>query len=247
VSPSLTTISGTPNPPTGGHNTVAVAPLDADTFLALMTPVRASVTATVTGESRPTLQMTNWTNGNQTLIGVIPENPVVDLFGNTRVNTASRQLVVDSAHTTAYAITLSGLTVIPLAPSGANTLPSIAATRGIVNSSDGTTTNIRPGSFITIAGKNLAGAAAANTIPPPTVLGGSCVTFGDVAIPLLSTSSTQILAQVPTNLRPGTQVVEVRSLANAQDSTPVTITVRTTGSAGTIPQIGAKGKPRADR
>jgi uncharacterized protein (TIGR03437 family) len=58
------------------------------------------------------------------------------------------------------------------------------------------------------------------------VLGGSCVTFGDIAVPLLQTSTGKIQAQVPDTLLPGTQVVEVRSLAMAQDSDPVTITVR---------------------
>jgi uncharacterized protein (TIGR03437 family) len=45
-------------------------------------------------------------------------------------------------------------------------------------------------------------------------------------VPLLQTSGGQIQAQVPTTLSAGTQVVEVRSLATAQASDPVTITVR---------------------
>jgi uncharacterized protein (TIGR03437 family) len=133
-------------------------------------------------------------------------------------------MVVDSSGTTAYALTLSGLSVLPLAPATADTRPAISA-RGIVNTSDGTA-EIRPGSFITITGSNLATAAIASTIPPPTVLGGSCVTFGDIAVPLLQTSTGQIQAQVPTTLSPGMQVVEVRSLATAQASDPVTVTVR---------------------
>ena len=52
------------------------------------------------------------------------------------------------------------------------------------------------------------------------------MTFGDVAVPLLSTANGQIQAQVPTTFQPGTQVVEVRSLATAQASDPVVITVR---------------------
>jgi uncharacterized protein (TIGR03437 family) len=133
--------------------------------------------------------------------------------------------VVDAAGTTAYAITLSGLSVIPLARTGSDTRPALAAgARGIVNSSDGTQI-IRPGSFISISGANLASAAIAETVPPPTVLGGSCVTFGDVAVPLLQTSEGRIEAQVPDTLRPGIHVVEVRSLATAQQSDPITVTV----------------------
>ena len=81
-----------------------------------------------------------------------------------------------------------------------------------MNSADGTP-NFKPGSFITITGQNLADAATADTIPPPTVLGGSCVTFGDIAVPLLVSSKGQIQAQVPDTLPAGTHVVEVRSLA----------------------------------
>jgi uncharacterized protein (TIGR03437 family) len=94
-----------------------------------------------------------------------------------------------------------------------------------VNSADGSP-NFQPGSFITISGKNLADLATANTVPPPTVLGGSCVTFGDIAVPLLATSSGQIQAQVPDTLPAGTHVVEVRSLGTAQASDPVVVTVK---------------------
>jgi hypothetical protein len=155
---------------------------------------------------------------------------VVNVFGTTRFNTNPRMMVVDSAGATAYMITLSGLSVVPLTLTGADTRPAInTGARGIVNSSDGTP-NIKPGSFITISGTHLAGAATADTIPPPTVLGGSCVTFGDIAVPLLVTSNGQIQAQVPDTLPAGTHVVEVRSLATAQDSDPVTVTVRPGGN-----------------
>jgi hypothetical protein len=240
VGRSLTVMGGTAVPPAGGRNVAAVAPLDASNYVALTTPVRSSITAAVTGDARTTLQMINATTLNQTLLGVVPENPVINVFSPSRANTAPRQLVVNSAGTTAYAITLSGLSVISMVPSGNNSAPSINASRGIVNSTDGTTANIRPGSFITITGKNLASPATADTIPPPTVLGGSCVTFGDIAIPLLSTADGQILAQVPTNLLPGTQVVQVRSLATAQDSAPVMISVRSTTGTAPIPQAGGK-------
>jgi uncharacterized protein (TIGR03437 family) len=52
------------------------------------------------------------------------------------------------------------------------------------------------------------------------------VTFGDIAVPLLVTSPGQIQAQIPDNLPAGAQVVEVRSLATAQDSAPVVVTVK---------------------
>jgi hypothetical protein len=233
LNPSLTVIGGSAQPgsapittavSTGQRNVAAAAALDSSTYLRLTTSVRQNITTATRDDPRTTLEMVNIETGAVTLAGVVPENPPVIVFGTTRFNTNPRQLVVDSAGTTAYAITLSGLSVIALSPAGPNTRPVIA-TRGIVNASDGST-NIRPGSFITISGQNLATAATADIIPPPTVLGGSCVTFGDVAVPLLVTSSGQIQAQVPTTLPGGSQVVAVRSLATAQDSDPVVVTVK---------------------
>jgi DNA-binding beta-propeller fold protein YncE len=252
LNPSLTTIGGSATPGatgitgggggpgggppiisiinTGNRNVAASAPLDSQRFLRLTTPVRQNITTVTRDDSRTTLEIVNLQTGSDTLAGVVPENPVVNVFGTTRFNTSPRMMVVDSAGTTAYMITLSGLSVVSLTPTGTDTRPTIATgARGIVNSTDGTP-NFSPGSFITISGSNLAASATADTIPPPTVLGGSCVTFGDIAVPLLVTSSGQIQAQVPDTLPAGTHVVEVRSLATAQDSDPVTVTVRPGGN-----------------
>ena len=249
VNPSLTTIGGsaspgatgtTPGAPggppvvsiinTGNRNVAALVPLDANRFLRLTTPVRQNITTVTRDDSRTTLELINLVSGEDTLVGVVPENPVVNVFGTTRFNTNPRLMAVNAAGTVAYMITLSGLSVVSLTPTGSDTAPAInTGASGIVNSVDGTP-NFSPGSFITISGKNLAAAAVAGTIPPPTILGGSCVTFGDIAVPLLSTSSGQIQAQIPTTLSAGTAVVEVRSLATAQDSTPVVVTVRPGGN-----------------
>jgi uncharacterized protein (TIGR03437 family) len=43
------------------------------------------------------------------------------------------------------------------------------------------------------------------------VLGGSCVTFNDVALPLLSTSAGQIQTQIPNTVTTGSNEVQVRS------------------------------------
>jgi hypothetical protein len=211
---------------TGNRNVAALAPLDANRFLRLTTPVRQNITTVTKDDSRTTLEIVNLQTGSDTLAGVVPENPVVNVFGTTRFNTSPRMMAVNSAGTTAYMITLSGLSVVSLTPTGTDTRPTInTGATGIVNSADGTP-NFKPGSFITISGKNLADAATASTIPPPTVLGGSCVTFGDIAVPLLITSTGQIQAQIPDTLPAGTQVVEVRSLSTAQDSDPVVVTVK---------------------
>ena len=200
----------------------AVAPLGTTAFLRLTTPVRQTITSTTTDNPATTLETVNLLTGEDTLSAIVPENPSTSVFGTTRANISPRSMVTDPAGATAYAITLSGLSVIPLVTAGAGTLPSISK---IVNATRGSA-SLQPGSFLTITGTNLASAAAANTTPPPTVLGGSCVTFGDVSLPLLSTSPGQIQAQIPDTLPAGTQVVEVRSLATAQDSAPVIVTVK---------------------
>jgi len=215
---------------TGNRNTAAVAGLNNNKFLRLSTPVRQNITTVTRDDSRTTLESIDLSSGEVTLAGVVPENPVVNVFGTTRFNTNPRQMVADSAGTTVYAITISGLSVISLAPTGTDTRPAInTGGNGILNSADGTS-NISPGSFITVSGQNLASAATASTIPAPTVLGGSCVTFGDISVPLLVTSSGQIQAQVPDSLSPGTQVVAVRSLATAQASDPIEIKVQPRGN-----------------
>lgn len=117
------------------------------------------------------------------------------------------------------------MSVIPLSPAGSGR-PQIADGRsGIVNATDGSPT-YKPGAFLLVNGTNLASTAIAEQIPAPTLLGGSCVTFSDVPIPLLQTSPSQIMAQLPDTLQPGTYVVQVRSLALAQQSDPIVVTVQ---------------------
>jgi YVTN family beta-propeller protein len=211
---------------TGQRNVAALAALDSSTFLRLTTPVRTNVNQQTRDEVRTTLEAVDIVSGANALIGVVPENPVLSVFGQTLQRVPPRMMVADPGGQAAYAITLSGLSIIPLNPATSATRPIIAAgARGIVNSIDGSQ-NIRPGSFVTITGQNLASAATADLIPLPSVLGGSCVTFSDTPLHMISASPTQISAQIPEDLRPGLYVVQVRSLANAQASDPVVINVR---------------------
>jgi hypothetical protein len=147
----------------------------------------------------------------------------VTVFGTTRANVPPRLLAADASGN-AYALTLSGLSVIPLTPQGSPPPQIASGANAIVNSSDGTT-KFAPGSFIAVNGSNLASSGKATQLPAPIVLGGSCVTIGNLAIPLLQTSSGQIAAQLPGNLRPGMYATQVRSLANGQQSQSVVITV----------------------
>ncbi len=208
----------------GTRNVAAVAPIDQNTFLRLTTPARTANGAATRDDPRTLLELFDLQSGGETLIGATAENPPIEVFGTGRVNLPARALVVDS-NGTAYAITLSGLSVIPTGAANSNTRPQIAAgSRAVVNSNDGTA-NFKPGAFITVSGTNLASNAAADQLPVPTVLGGSCVTFDNVAIPLLQTGPGQMSGQVPSTILPGVNVVQVRSLATGQASDPIIINV----------------------
>jgi len=209
---------------TGLRNIAAVAPVDQRYFVRISTAVRSSATATTSDDIHTILEAIDTQTGATAMAARIPENPIFSVFGTTRSNVPPRQMVVDSQGTV-YAITISGLSVVPLKQANSSTQPQIAGTQGIVNANDGTT-NFQPGSFINITGTNLASAATANTLPPPTLLGGSCVLVDGVALPLLSTSPGQISAQLPAGIRPGINVLQVRSLAMAQQSTPVVVTIQ---------------------
>ena len=205
----------------GQRNVAAVAALSTTQFARITTPVRQNITTATRDDPRPTLELVDISTGGTTLAGPLAEQPPLIVLNTQRWNVGPRQMVIDSTGTM-YAITLSGLTVAPTVPATDANRPQITR---VVNSSDGSTT-IQPGSFITISGASLASAATANAVPAPTVLGGSCVTFNNTTLPLLQTSGGQILAQIPPNVSTGTNVVEVRSLALAQASDPMMVTVQ---------------------
>jgi len=245
LSPSLAVIGGTERPgvtqfgapaapgqpPTqtivsnGQRNVASVVSLDENIFLRMTTPVRQNINTATRDDARATLEMVNIQTGSETVIAVAPENPQFSVFGATRVNTPARQILVDDQNL-AYSIGVSGLSVIPIYPTGTAPRPSITGgNRGVVNSEDGTP-NLRPGGFVTINGTLLANPATAATLPAPTVLGGSCVVMNELPLPLIQTAPGQISAQIPENLPPGPAVVQVRSLLRAEQSDPVVVTIR---------------------
>jgi YVTN family beta-propeller protein len=225
---SLTVVAGSPNASATQRNVAALAAYDANDYLSFTTSFRTSITATSADEPRPTLLYNNITAGSTNLVAVAGEQPRYTFFGTTRTNIPARLMAIDPVGGNAYIITLSGLTVIPLNLNGTPT-PQIGATNGVVNTADGST-NFKPGSFVTVNGSGLASPATPTTLPAPTVLGGSCVTFNDVSLPLLQTSSGQIQAQIPANIVTGSNVVVVRSLANGTFSNPIVVKVSPAGS-----------------
>lgn len=219
---SLNVLYGNANASNTQRNVYAQAPVDANNYVRFTTSFRTNIATSASDEQRPTLELFNVPSGQSTLLGVAAEQPRYTVFGTNRTNVPARQMVVDNTGT-AFAVTLSGLSVIPLTINGAPR-PQFAAARSVVNASDGTTT-LRPGSFVNVSGAALADTATADVLPAPTVLGGSCVTFNDVSLPLFKTSGGQIQAQIPANVVVGDNVVVVRSLATGQASDPVVVKV----------------------
>jgi YVTN family beta-propeller protein len=244
LSPSLAVIGGTERPGTtqfgpspapgqpptqtivsaGQRNVASIFAVNENLYLRLTTPVRQNLTSVTRDDARATLEVVDIRNGSESVLGVFPENPLNNVFGATRLNIPPRQMVVDNAGNV-YTITVSGLSVMKPALTGTPTVPVITSgSRGVVNSTDGTP-NIHPGSFITVTGTNLADAASAANTPLPTLLGGSCVVFNDMPLPLLQSSPTQISAQIPADVRPGQNVVAVRSLLRATSSDAIIVNV----------------------
>jgi hypothetical protein len=209
---------------TGLRNIAAVSAVDTQTFVRMSTPVRNNLTTATNDDIHTTLELVNTVSGGSTVAARMPENPILPEFGTALTAVPAHQIVVDSKGT-AYALTVSGLSVVPTSATTAATAPTLSAQRPIVNAADGTT-SFTPGSFVTITGTNLAAATTADALPPPRVLGGSCVLLNDVAIPLLKTGSGQMSGQIPADMRPGAAVMQVRSLANAQQSAPVVVTIQ---------------------
>ncbi len=138
----------------------------------------------------------------------------------------AKALVVSSAgNTTAAGATIAvgqaGQTVGGGGGGGGGGTGPVIFTGGIVNAASldlSTSDTAAPGSLISIFGTNLAtGTASAGAAPLPRALGGTSVVIGTVAAPLLLVSPSQINAQVPLELQPGSPVT-VTVIVNGRSS-----------------------------
>jgi uncharacterized protein (TIGR03437 family) len=224
-SSSSTTVTG-PGLPTTTTSASArpvseVAAISANQYALFTQAVLSSTAATASDAGQ--VQLIDAATGAVAKSFSVLEGPVSTVTGTGRATIPPRTMVVDAALAYAYAITTSGISVIPLAsPPAANT-PKVAS-NGVVNLASYQTA-VAPGSLISIFGNNLGSSATFSTTPLPTILGGACVTLNNVAIPLELTSSGQINAQIPVNLAAGKYPLVVRSIANLTESSSTTITV----------------------
>jgi uncharacterized protein (TIGR03437 family) len=150
------------------------------------------------------------------------EGPTTLARTGQRVNTLGRTMALDAAGATAYILTESGLSIIPL-DGGNGSAPSVSG-NGVVNAAN-FQPPLAPNSLVAIIGRNLAASDAASGSTLPTVLGGTCVTLNNSPLPLLATSAGQINAQVPPTLAAGRYPLVVRSIASQAASAAVTVTI----------------------
>lgn len=219
----ITSSAGTTSP--RGRPVAAVAAVGPNAIALFSTPVRANATSTVADAGM--IEIYNPLNPLLPQIAPALEGAPSVVTGNGRANAFARTMAVDAANQTAYAITASGLSIIPLAQAAAvnpATLPAVN-TGGVVNLADYTST-LGTGSLLTIFGRNLAASTASATVTPlPTILGGTCVTLNNQALPLTLASPGQVNAQIPTTLAAGRWPLVVHSLTNTAASLSTTVTV----------------------
>jgi uncharacterized protein (TIGR03437 family) len=202
----------------------AVAAIDEKTYARFTVPPQTNAASAPVGDPRPLVEVVDVKTQARLLTVAAPEGPAIPLFGNGRANVNPRLMAVDGAGANAFLLTMSGLSVVALQQADARKKPAINP-NGVVNGAN-FSSSISPGALISIFGANLADqAAAASDLPLPTVLGGSCVTFNDVTLPLLSVSPAQINAQLPATAVPGATAVVVRSLMTGLQSDTTLVNV----------------------
>ena len=202
----------------------AVYPISGNMFARFVQPTRTSAAAAVT--STPTIELVD-ASGNMRASVAALEGPLSTQIGTQRANINPRTMAVDSAGTTAYLLTASGLSIVPLGsvgPGNPNTARPQVNSNGVVNNAN-FTSGLAPGSLLTIFGQNLGASATADGTPLPTLLGGTCVTLDNTPLPLLLTSPTQINAQLPPKTTAAKHTLIVRSIDQKATTAAQSITV----------------------
>src|SRR4029077_6794195 len=100
------------------------------------------------------------------------ETPSAIARAGARVNVLGRSMVVDAGGTSAFVLTASGISIVPLT-TAATQAPQLTGSAAVTTATS--QPGVPPAGLISIFGNNLASAATSASSPLPTVLGGSCV------------------------------------------------------------------------
>lgn len=153
------------------------------------------------------------------------EGPLSAAVGAGRTNVDGRLMTVDPQSNTAYLLTTSGLSIVPLAPVSLQDRPTFATTNPVLSMGN-QSPNIAIGGLFSMYGRALASdGTTASGAPLPTILGGSCVTLGTRPLPLVATASGQINAQIPPDVTAGRYTVTVRNIDKKVASTGLSFSV----------------------
>jgi uncharacterized protein (TIGR03437 family) len=237
----------TPSGPTGSSRPIAaVAAVGAQSYARFSMPTRASATAALTDAGL--VEIVDIANQRTTASANALEGPLTAAIGTARATVSGRTMAIDPSGTTAYVLTASGLSIIPLT-TNTQPVPTIKS-GGVVNTAN-LTSAIATGGLVSILGQNLAASATASAYPLPTILGGACITLNSSPLPILATSPTQISVQVPPTLAAGRYPLIVHSIAGQVASASLTVTVSKYAPAifidATGPQIFHKDGTRVDK
>ncbi|MBI1896857.1 MAG: hypothetical protein HYS04_10055 [Acidobacteria bacterium] len=209
-------------PATTTRPIASVSIASSNTFVRFAMPVRANANQLLT--EPPSVELVDM-NGRVLASASALEGPLSALVGNQRVNVNGRTMVVDDSGSTAYVLTTSGLSIVPLEAPGSG-----PADRPVINQNGTVSLSsyvpaFAPGGLISIFGRNLGEDGSFSSTPLPTILGGMCVTLNNQPLPLFMTSAGQINAQIPPGMAPGRYPLVVRSIAGKSASPPQQITV----------------------
>jgi uncharacterized protein (TIGR03437 family) len=231
---SLTPVSSISTDPGGGGlpgrgGATATTPIAAvasggnTTFARLSMPTIANAAQLTTLQQTPMVEVIDVITGQTMRTSPALEGPLAVVLGNQTQRINGRTMALDPAGTTAYVLTASGLSIVPLNPVAAADRPVLPAA-GVVNIAS-YLPQIAPGSLVSMFGRGLGASAVASSPALPTTLGGSCVTLNNNPLPLLMTSDGQVNAQIPPELAPGRYPLVVRSIDRQASSAPQQITI----------------------
>ena len=137
-------------PSSTGRPVAAVAAVGGSSYARFSIPVTA---ANATPSDTGLVEVVDVNTLRTTATAGALEMPSAVVRAGARVNVIGRSMVLDSAGATAFVLTASGLSVIPLATSSTPNVPQVPAS-GVVNTAD-FLSGVAPGGLVSIFGTNL--------------------------------------------------------------------------------------------
>jgi len=199
----------TPSPTVGPARLVSAVAAAGNNSYAIFSPPAAAAGAA--GGGVPTLLVQDATTGAPSLQVNALEGPITQATATGRATISGRTMAIDAVGAKAYVVTISGLSIVSLAPIAGADRPA-PSPNGTVNLAS-YQLPVAANGLISIFGQNLGSAAAAPATPLPLVLGGTCVTLNNVALPLYYVGPNQINAQIPPGTAAGSYPLVVRNIA----------------------------------